>query len=87
MPRGVQKNLNAAVVRRVESLCRQKGWTYRRLATEAGVSSRTIHEMMKKGTSDKGYISLTTVKKVADAFEMGLADFFATTYFEHLPRE
>lgn len=82
-----QQHLNAAVIQRVQELCKQKGWTPRHLSTESGLSSKTVHELMRKTDKQAGYISLTTIKKIADAFEMDLADFFDSAYLRNLPQD
>lgn len=79
----IQQELNIAVIKRVQELCAERGWTSRRLATQSGLSSKTVHQLMQK--SDKQYISLTTVKKIADAFEMDLSAFFDTSAFRYNP--
>ncbi|MDL2288170.1 helix-turn-helix domain-containing protein [Oscillospiraceae bacterium OttesenSCG-928-F05] len=81
----IQKDLNTAVINRVQELCAEKGWTPRWLATQSGLSSKTVHQLMQK--TDKQYISLTTVKKIADAFEMDLSTFFDTTAFRYHPQD
>ena len=81
----IQQELNAAVINRVQELCSEKGWTPRRLATQSGLSSKTVHQLMQK--TDKQYISLTTVKKIADAFEIDLLVFFDTAAFRYHPQD
>ena len=81
----IQQELNAAVIGRVQELCNEKGWTPRWLATQSGLSSKTVHQLMRK--NDKQYISLTTVKKIADAFEMDLSTFFDTIAFRYHPQD
>lgn len=84
MARGVQNNLQEAVVRRIDQLCKNRNWTYYRLAIEAGLSPRTINYVMEGKNKS---INLNTIKKMADAFEISITEFFAAAYFQNLPRE
>lgn len=81
----IQQELNSAVINRVKALCNEKGWTPRRLATQSGLSSKTVHQLLLK--TDTQYISLTTIKKIADAFEMDLSVFFDTSEFQYKPQD
>ena len=84
MARGVQAGLQQAVVRRINGLCKQKGWTYYRLAMEAELSPRTINYV---ATGQNQSINLNTIKKIADACGISITDFFDTAYFRNLPME
>lgn len=80
----LQQRLNAAVIARVLSICDKKGWSARRLATQAGMSSRTAFRLLQKTENQKDYISLTTILKIANAFEMELSQFFDDPVFKDL---
>ena len=84
MARGVQTSLQSAVKRRIKQLCRQRGWTYYRLAMEADHSPRTLNYIAEGKNQN---INLNTVKKIANAFGLSITEFFDTAYFRHLPME
>ena len=84
MPRGIQQDLNDAIIRQIKSLCKKQGWTYHRLSVEAGLSPQTIQNILK---GERKQISIHTIKKICDACEITLAAFFSAAYFEHLPME
>lgn len=82
--RGVQADLQQAVVRRINQLCKQKDWTYYRLAMESELSPRTINYV---ATGQNQSINLNTIKKIADACGISITEFFDTAYFRNLPME
>ena len=84
MAQGIQANLQDAVVRRINQLCRHNGWTYYRLAMESGLTPRTINYI---AAGKNHSINLNSIKKIADAFNMSIPDFFDTTYFRNLPQD
>lgn len=84
MARGVQNNLQEAVVRRINQLCKQRNWTYYRLAIEAELSPRTINYIVEGKNKS---INLNTIKKIADACGISITEFFEATYFRNLPQE
>lgn len=84
MAKGVQTDLTKAVVRRINELCKQKKWSYYKLAGEAGLSTGTLAAIMDGSTKK---VQLHTIKAVCDAFEITLATFFSAAYFEHLPMD
>lgn len=84
MAKGVQQNLQEAVVRRIKQLCKQRGWTYYRLAIESDLSPRTVNYIAEGKNKS---INLISIKKIADACGMSITDFFDTAYFRNLPQE
>lgn len=82
--RGVQQDLNDAIVRRINNLCKSKDWTYHKLSVEAGLSPQTILYIV---SGKRKNTSVHTIKKICDAFSITLKDFYDTAYFEHLPQE
>ena len=84
MSRGVQKDLNDAIVRRINGLCKTKDWTYHKLSVEAGLSPQTFLYIVD---GKRKNISIHTIKKICDAFSLTLSEFYNTAYFNHLPME
>lgn len=82
--RGIQQDLNDAIIRRINSLCKGKNWTYHKLSVEAGLSPQTILYIID---GKRKNISVHTIKKICDALSITLKDFYDTAYFEHLPMD
>lgn len=84
MAKGIQADLAKAVVRRINELCRQRKWSYYKLAGEAGLSTGTLAALIDGSTKK---VQLHTVKAICDAFGITLSTFFSAAYFEHLPMD
>lgn len=84
MAKGVLQNLNDAIVRRINGLCKSRDWTYHKLSVEAGLSPQTILYIIH---GKRKNISVHTIKKICDAFGITMREFYDTAYFEHLPQE
>lgn len=74
----------AAVVNRILELCEERNWAINKLANNAGVPSSTIKSIMNGTSRNPGVV---TVKKLCDAFEITLDEFFATEEFRNLEQE
>ena len=60
------------VLKRIEILKKQRGWTDYRLALESGVSQSTLATMKQRNTPPK----LEVLEQICDAFELSLSQFF-----------
>ena len=76
--------IKEAVVRRFQDLCRERGIKYNELATQSGVTPSTVYSMMDERRRD---ISIVTIKKLCDGFEITLGEFFSTPEFDALEQE
>ena len=61
------------IVRRIKQLSKQKGYTINKLASISGVRQSTLDNIMRGITKNPGIIAL---HKIANAFNMTLAEFF-----------
>lgn len=73
-----------ATVKRIEMLCHEKDITYNELANLCGVTPSTVYSIFD---SRRKNISLVTIKKICDGFEITLAAFFSTPFFDELEQE
>lgn len=68
-----------SIHQRIEQLCKQKGWSYYRLAKEAGFQQSTL----KSITTEKYMPSLYTLNKICIALNITMSDFFDTSIFNY----
>ena len=61
------------VINHVKTLCKEKGWTYYRLAQEAGIPYSTLNNMLHRDNIP----TVPTIQKMCDGMGITLADFFA----------
>lgn len=76
--------IKEAVVIRIDSLCKEKNIKYNALANLAGITPSSIYSLMDGSRNDAGIIIL---KKICDAFEMTIGEFFAYEIFNNLEQE
>ncbi|MBD9180703.1 MAG: XRE family transcriptional regulator [Roseburia intestinalis] len=67
-------NVKQAVARRIELLCKERGIAYNELANICGVTPSTIYSIFDDKRKN---ITLSTVKKICDGFEISLGEFFS----------
>ena len=77
-------NAREATVRRIRELCMEYGWTPNHLSNMAGVPQATIKSILGGESKNPGIV---TIKKLCDAFEITLSEFFSTPYFDNLEQE
>ena len=77
-------NVKEATVKRIEMLCKERGISYNELANLCGVTPSTIYSVLDPKRKN---ITLSTVKKICDGFEITLAEFFSTPLFNELEQE
>ena len=73
-----------AVVDRFLEICRQRKIKPNELANLAGVTPSTVYSMLDERRKD---ISIVTIKKLCDALEITLGEFFSTAEFDALEQE
>ncbi|MDD7741036.1 MAG: helix-turn-helix transcriptional regulator [Fusicatenibacter sp.] len=60
------------VILHVQELCKERSWTYYRLAKEADIPYSTLNNMMNRNNIP----TIPTLQKLCDAFGITLSDFF-----------
>ncbi len=64
------------VIEHIKELCREREWSYYRLAAEAGISYSTLNNMIHRSNIP----TIPTLQKICDGFGISLSDFFAEGY-------
>ena len=77
-------NLKQAVVKRIDILCKEKGFAYNGLANICGITPSTIYSILDPKRKD---IRLSTIKIICDGFEITLGAFFNVELFNDLEKE
>ena len=77
-------NTKEAVAKRILDLCEEKHLAINALATVSGVSPSTIYSMLNEKSQNPGIVS---IKKLCDAFEITLGQFYNTPEFDALEQE
>ena len=72
------------VAARIYELCKQRGITPNGLAYLSAVPQSTIKSILNGESKNPGVI---TLKKLCDAFEITLGEFFSTPEFDKLEQE
>jgi len=73
-----------AVAFRILELCRQRDITPNRLSYLSAVPQATIKSILNGESKNPG---ITTIKKLCDALDITLGEFFSTKEFDHLEQE
>ena len=60
------------VIKRIESLCKERGWSLYRLAKESGVTYSTLCMMLRRTNAP----SIYTLSRICNGFGMTLSQFF-----------
>ena len=77
-------NTAEAVAYRIRQLCKANGITPNKLSTLSAVSQSTIKSILNGESQNPGSV---TIKKLCDAFEITLGEFFSTPEFDALEQE
>ncbi|MCI2058005.1 MAG: helix-turn-helix transcriptional regulator [Oscillibacter sp.] len=77
-------NTQEAVAQRIRQLCKERGLTPNGLSTLAAVPQATIKSILNGESQNPGTV---TIKKLCDAFEISLGEFFSTSDFDALEQE
>ena len=70
-----------AINARITQLCHEKGWSYYKLAKEAGFQQSTL----KSITKEKNMPSLYTIVRICAAFNITISEFFDAEQFSSNP--
>ena len=77
-------NIGEAVKLRIIELCKNKGITINKLATESGITQSTLNNIVS-GRNNSTTIS--TIKKICDGLCISVQEFFASQLFDNLEQE
>ncbi len=77
-------NIDGNVKKRILELCNERNITINRLGKMIGVTPSTVHILMDEMRRD---LSITTLKKLCDGFDMTVTEFFDDTVFKTLEQE
>ena len=72
------------VAKRILDLCKLNGIAPNELANRAGINPSTVYSIL--GSKSKSP-EIATIKKICDAFEITLGQFFSTPEFDGLVQE
>lgn len=75
---------NEAVSKRIYELCDKYGFTPNGISNCSGISQSTVKSILNGESQNPGVIS---IKKLCDGFNITLAEFFDTDYFNTLEQE
>ena len=73
-----------AIARRINELCKQHTIAPNELANRAGLNPSTVYSIL--GSKSKSP-EIATIKKLCDALEITLGEFFSTPEFDELEQE
>ena len=77
-------NTAEAIAYRIRQLCKENGITPNGLSNLAAVPQSTIKSILNGESQNPGSV---TIKKLCDAFEITLGEFFSTPEFDALEQE
>ena len=77
-------NIGDAVRMRILELCNEKGITVNRLSTLCGITQSTLNNVIS-GRNHSTTVS--TVQKICDGLEIGIAEFFLSPVFLNIEQE
>ena len=77
-------NTQEAVAARIRALCKEHGLTPNGLSNLAAVPQGTVKSILNGESKNPGVV---TVKKLCDAFEITLGEFFSAPAFDALEQE
>ncbi len=77
-------NTQQAIANRIRQLCKQYGLTPNGLSNLAAVPQSTVKSILNGESQNPGTV---TIKKLCDAFEITLGEFFSTPEFDALEQE
>jgi len=80
----VRVNTAEAIANRIRQLCKQNGITPNGLSNLSAVPQSTIKSILNGESQNPGSV---TVKKLCDAFEITLGEFYSTPEFDALEQE
>lgn len=75
---------NAVISQRILQLCRERNITIGKLCSEAGTTASTVHDIVTGTTKNP---RVFTLKKLCDALNITLSEFFDTPEFNNMDQE
>lgn len=81
MNMGVVMELNEAIVKRIEEICKERGSNICDIALNGGMSPSAIYDLIKGRTKCSKVI---TVKRFCEGADITLSEFFDRDYFNTL---
>lgn len=72
------------ISRRILQLCRERGITVGKLCSIAGTTASTVHDIVTGKTRNP---RVFTLKKLCDALDISLSEFFDTLEFNSMEQE
>ena len=76
--------VGAAVKERILQLCEERAISVNMLCTMSGVTQSTVNNLVNGRNNS---ITVATLKKLCDGFEITLGEFFSTPEFDTLEQE
>ena len=73
-------NLNEAIVKRIDEICRERGSNVCDIALNGGMSPSAIYDIIKGRTKCSKVI---TIKRFCEGADMTLSEFFDKEYFNN----
>ena len=73
-------NAKDATAKRIDILCKERGIAYNELANICGLTPSTVYSIFD---STRKNITLSTIKKICDGFEITLGEFFTHSLLIH----
>ena len=83
-PWGDYMTVKDVVADRIRSLCKVNGIKTNELANISGVTPSTVYSLLDERRRD---VSIITIKKLCDGFDITLGEFFSTAEFDALEQE
>lgn len=77
-------NTQEAIAKRIQQLCKERGWTPNGLSNISAVPQATIKSILNGESQNPGTV---TIKKLCDGFEITLGEFFSAKEFDSLEQE
>lgn len=77
-------NTKQAIANRILELCQERNIAVNALAASAGVPPSTVYSMLNEKSQNPGVVS---IKKLCDALDITLCDFFNAPEFNDLEQE
>ena len=77
-------NTKKTIANRIIQLCDERNIAVNALASMAGVSPSTVYSILNEKSQNPGAV---TIKKLCDALEITLGEFFSTPEFDALEQE
>ena len=77
-------NTKEAVAKRIIELCKVQNIAINNLAVEAGITPSTVYSLLNEHTKNP---AIVTIKKLCDALNITLGQFFSAPVFDNLEQE